>query len=323
MIHLELLRKNIRDGLWLWFWCALTLFNLGWLHVWVVSRMDTESFQLILDNFQFMERMLPVSFAELITYSGRISQFYNEPIVLICVLLWCISRGSDIVSGQLNRGTMEMILAQPVSRMQVFWSHALVTLAGTILLPLVAWCGSSAGIANATITERAPHSTITIPLVDLELRNPFVPKQTITVPLSERVRAVEFLPAASILACLGICFAGITMLLSSLDRFRRRTVGIATGIVLLQMILRIAGLAHESLSGLLNFTIFAAYNPSRFVIYINRDPDVLTSLLLRDHEGVSQGLGPLPSHLLMILVGVGCMLAAALIFRRRDLPAPL
>ncbi|MFP6753176.1 MAG: ABC transporter permease subunit, partial [Pirellulaceae bacterium] len=318
-----LLRKNIRDSWWLWFCCALTLFNLGWLHVWVVSRMNTESFQLILDNFQFMERMLPVSFAELITYSGRISQFYNEPVVLICVLLWCISRGSDIVSGQLNRGTMEMILAQPVSRMQVFWSHALVTLAGTILLPLVAWCGSSAGIANATITERAPHSTITIPLVDLELRNPFVPKQTITVPLSERVRAVEFLPAASILACLGICFAGITMLLSSLDRFRRRTVGIATGIVLLQMILRIAGLAHESLSGLLNFTIFAAYNPSRFVIYINRDPDVLTSLLLRDHEGVSQGLGPLPSHLLMILVGMGCMLAAALIFRRRDLPAPL
>ena len=148
MIHLELLRKNIRDGLWLWFWCALTLFNLGWLHVWVTSRMDTESFQLLLDNFQFMERMLPVSFAELVTYSGRISQLYNEPVVLICVLLWGISRGSDIVSGQLNRGTLEMILAQPVSRMQVFWSHALVTLAGAILLPLVAWCGTSAGIAG-------------------------------------------------------------------------------------------------------------------------------------------------------------------------------
>ena len=41
MIHLELLRKNIRDGAWLWFWCALTLFNLGWLHVWVTSRLDT------------------------------------------------------------------------------------------------------------------------------------------------------------------------------------------------------------------------------------------------------------------------------------------
>jgi len=135
MIHPELLRKNIRDSWWLWFWCALTLFNLGWLHVWVTSRMNTESFQLLLDNFQFMERMLPVSFAELVTYSGRISQLYSEPVVLICVLLWGISRGSDIVSGQLNRGTMEMILAQPVSRMQVFWSHALVTLAGAVLLP--------------------------------------------------------------------------------------------------------------------------------------------------------------------------------------------
>ena len=323
MIHLELLRKNIRDGLWLWFWCALTLFNLGWLHVWVTSRLDTESFQQLLDNFQFMERMLPVSFAELVTYSGRISQLYNEPVVLICVLLWGISRGSDIVSGQLNRGTMEMILAQPVSRMQVFWSHAVVTLAGAILLPLVAWCGTSAGIANSTITEKAPHTTVTIPLLDLEVRNPFVPEEKITVPLSDRVSSVEFLPAASILACLGICFAGLTMLLSSLDRFRRRTVGIATGIVLLQMILRIAGLAHDSLSWLLNFTIFAAYSPNRFVIYINRDPDVLTSLLLKDHEGVTQGLGPLPSHLLMILIGVGCMLAAAVIFRRRDLPAPL
>ena len=323
MIHLELLRKNIRDGAWLWFWCALTLFNLGWLHVWVTSRLDTESFQLILDNFQFIEPMLPVSFAELITYSGRISQFFNEPIVLICVLAWGISRGSDIVSGQLDRGTMEMILAQPVSRMQVFWSHALVTIAGTILLPLVAWCGISAGIANLTITERAPNSTVTIPLLDLELRNPFVPERTVTVPLSDRVTGREFLPAASILACLGICFAGFTMLISSLGRFRRRTVGIGTGIVLLQMIFRIAGMAHESLSWLLNFTVFAVYNPNRFVIYIKRDPAELTSLLLRDHEGVSQGLGPLPSHLLLILIGVGCMLAAAVIFRRRDLPAPL
>jgi len=323
MIHPELLRKNIRDSWWLWFWCALTLFNLGWLHVWVTSRMDTESFQLLLDNFQFMERMLPVSFAELVTYSGRISQLYNEPVVLICVLLWGISRGSDIVSGQLNRGTMEMILAQPVSRMQVFWSHALVTIAGTILLPLVAWCGISVGIANLTITERAPNSTITIPLLDLELRNPFIPERTVTVPLSDRVSGIDFLPAASILAGLGICFTGFTMLISSLGRFRRRTVGIATGIVLLQMIFRIAGMAHESLSWLLNFTVFAVYNPNRFVIYINRDPDVLTSLFLKDHEGVTQGLGPLPSHLLLILIGVGCMLAAAVIFRRRDLPAPL
>jgi len=323
MIRLELVRKNLQDGVWLWLWCAIPLGLLGWLHVWVTSHMNTESFQLLLDNFEEFEKFLPVTFEELITYSGRISQFYNEPIVLICVLLWAIARGSDIVSGQLNQGTMEMILAQPVSRMQVYWSHALVTIAGCVLLPLVAFCGSSIGIANSNVTELAPHSMITIPIVDLQVRNPFIPRQEVSIPLSDRVAWHEFIPAATILACLGIFFAGITMLISSLDRFRRRTVGIATGVAVMQMIIRLAGVSNESLSWMLNFTIFSIYNPSRFVIYANRDPGVLTSWVLRDAEGLYQGLGPLSVHLLMILVGVGCMVAGALIFRRRDLPAPL
>ena len=62
---------------------------------------------------------MPVSFAQIATSAGRIAVAYDDPIVLLLVTVWAISRGSDAVSGELNRGTMEMVLAQPVTRLGV------------------------------------------------------------------------------------------------------------------------------------------------------------------------------------------------------------
>ena len=323
MIQLELVRRNIREGWWLWFWCALTLGALGWLHVWVTARIDADGMRDLLENFRDFEKFLPISFDELITYSGRIGQFYNEPTVLVCMLAWVIARGSDVVSGQLDRGTLEMVLAQPVSRLQIFWSHAIVTIVGALLLPLVAWCGTSAGIARCVIEEPVPGTTIILPLLDMEVRNPFVERRLVEVPLSERVTPREFFPAVTIFASLGICFAGIAMLLSSLDRFRRRTIGLVTGLFMFQFILRLAALSHSSLNWLLNFTILSVYDPNKFVIYWTNDPSLLWQLGLYDAEGRYAGLGPLGAHLLMLSIGITSMLAAAYIFKRRDLPAPV
>jgi ABC-type transport system involved in multi-copper enzyme maturation permease subunit len=90
-----------------------------------------------------------------------------------------------------------------------------------------------------------------------------------------------------------------------------------------QFILRLAALSHSSLNWLLNFTILSVYDPNKFVIYWTNDPSLLWQLGLYDAEGRYAGLGPLGAHLLMLSIGITSMLAAAYIFKRRDLPAPV
>ena len=84
--------------------------------------------------------LLKLPFEQLATYSGRIALAYDLPIVILCVSVWAIARGSDCVSGELGRGTMEMLLAQPVSRLQVLLTQATVTTIGchrSVLLALI------------------------------------------------------------------------------------------------------------------------------------------------------------------------------------------
>ena len=47
----------------------------------------------------------------------------------------------NVVSGELSRGTMEMLLAQPVSRRQVYWQHMLMTTLFLVLMMLICWFG--------------------------------------------------------------------------------------------------------------------------------------------------------------------------------------
>ena len=52
---------------------------------------------------------------------------FVDPVVVLAATVWGITRGSDAVSGQLERGTMEMVLASPVRRTAVFVTQAAAT----------------------------------------------------------------------------------------------------------------------------------------------------------------------------------------------------
>ena len=112
---------------------------------------------------------------------------YDEPIVILCIVIWCISRGSDVVSGELGRGTLEMVLSQPVSRTRLLLSHALVSILGLALLCLLVWAGIGAGVRATTIKETIPPPTVTIPIVNIDLPLSVNEPQTQTLALGDRV----------------------------------------------------------------------------------------------------------------------------------------
>jgi ABC-2 type transport system permease protein len=321
------LKKCVADAQWLFVSCAAAMFAFCWLRVWVVSLLDTSRFKAILDLLPSeWQRFTPVDFEWLITYAGRISLGYDELIVVVCIWVWAIARGSDCVSGEVGRGTMEMLLAQPLSRLGLLLTQSSVTVCGVALLSLTAWLGTYVGIQTSSVKEEVRPTwdlPIPLPLVGSEIPIPLSAPDVRWVPLSEKVAPVLFWPATANLFALGMMTAGFTTLMSSWDRYRWRTIGIVMGVYVVQLLIKIAGLASEDLSWLLYLSAFTAYEPEAFVRIADTAADSTWSLFLYDANGLWADYGPLWYHLVMVLIGAACYLLAAIVFCRRDLPAPL
>ncbi|MCO6456980.1 MAG: ABC transporter permease [Pirellulaceae bacterium] len=319
----SLLKKCLSESRLLLLACSLGLYLFCWLRCWVVGQFEMARFQAVLEQFRDFERFSPVPFEQLFTFAGRVALTYDEPVVILCVSVWAISRGSDVVSGELGRGTMEMLLAQPVSRLQVLASQVSVTIAGVGLLCVFAWLGTATGIQTTTVKELGPPPTWQVPGLGLKVPNPLAERGTVEVRLRDKVDVRVFVPAAFNLFCLGYFLAGLSTLMSSWDRYRWRTIGLVVGFYVLQLTMKIAGIASDSMAWLLRLTIFTAYEPEAFVSTAVNRPDEVWSVWIVDSQSRFQDLGPLGYDLILLVLGTLALVAAAVIFCRRDLPAPL
>jgi ABC-2 type transport system permease protein len=322
LINRSLLKKSIAEACWLLIACTAAVYSFCWTRVWLVSQFTMGQFQTVLEQFREYERFSPVPFEQLFTYTGRVALTFDEPVVVVSVSLWAIARGSDCVSGEIGRGTMEMLLAQPVSRLQVLWSHAAVTLGGVAVLAVASWLGVYTGIMTNTVEEPVVRSW-TIPWLQLEIPNLLAEEEVQRIPLRDKIDPAHLAPAASNLFAFGVFLAGVTTLLSSLDRYRWRTIGLIAGFYIFQMIVKIVGLAADHLAWLRCCTFFTAYEPARAVSIAVRTPESAWNLVLRDGAGGWIGWGPMGFNLLLIGLGTIAYLGATLVFQKRDLPAPL
>lgn len=257
-------------------WLVLLLFCFAWLFVWLSSKIELPAFYDFLLNAlpPEWERLSSVSFREMATVAGRIALAFVDPVVIFAVAAWSIARGSDIVAGEVGRGTMEMILAQPVRRIEVFVSQTVVTTLGSGLLAAAVWLGTFMGIATVTLPAAVPASL--------------------------------FVPAAINLFGKAFFVTGVATLLSCWDSHRWRVIGVASGFFVISIIIKLAGRMAAGWSWLLYGSFLTVYEPQAFVAR----PDEAMVLLVQ-YNGVLIGLG------LILYV------AGAVIFCRRDLPAPL
>jgi ABC-2 type transport system permease protein len=319
----SLLKKSMLEGRLLFLACAVGLYAFCWVRCWVVGQFEMARFQSVLEQFREFERFSPVPFEQLFTYTGRVALTYDEPIVILCIAVWAISRGSDVVSGELSRGTMEMLLAQPVSRLQVLVSQAALTVAGVALLCLCCWLGTTTGIATTDVTELGPRPTWRLPGIGLKVENPFAERETVVVAMRDRVDPRDFFPAVVNLFSLGVFLAGLSTLMSSWDRYRWRTIGLVVGFFVLQLSMKIAGMATDSMAWMLRFTFLTAYEPEAFVSIAVNTPQQAWNLLILDAQAGFEDLGPLGYDLILLVLGFLAYLGSGVVFCRRDLPAPL
>jgi ABC-2 type transport system permease protein len=246
-----------------------------WIYLWLSAEIPMSDFQLLLRLIpEDWQRLSGVPLADVATPAGRVALAFVDPVVVLAATVWGITRGSDAVSGQLERGTMEMVLSAPVSRVAVFASQALATTAGAALLSAVLLAAVWSAVALG--------------------------------PWAGSVEPMRFVPAVANVFGLMVCMAGLAAAVSAADSHRWRTVGILCGFYVFSILAKLVGRLSTGFGWVGYLSVLNAYEPQRLV---SGTPESWS--LLARYDGVLLGVG-----LVAYLVG-------AVIFARRDLPAPL
>jgi ABC-2 type transport system permease protein len=229
-----------------------------WIYLWLSAQIPMNAFHDVLLRAipEDWQKLSGVPFSEVATYAGRVALAFVDPVVVLAATVWGITRGSDAVSGQVERGTMEMLLAQPVTRRAIFTTQAVATTMGAALLCSVllasVWSAVSFG------------------------------------PWAGKVEPARFVPAVLNVFGLMVCMAGITAAVSAADSYRWRTIGILCGFYVFSILAKLVGRMSGMFAWVGYLSVFNAYEPQRLV---GGTADAWRLLML--YDGVLLGVGVL------------------------------
>ena len=323
-----LVRKLLRDSRWPLLVVCLLLFVFSLIWVGIAKKVTTE----IAPFFEVMALVggLPKELIEEVVFKGpgKISQAVlggsdirferpNDflavellhPVIIILASLWAVGRSASAVAGELDRGTMELLMSQPVPRNRLILAHL---------------------IADAVVIPAIVISLILGTQLGVVLNVPFTLDTTAFQKMPARAQAIigtlklpEALPvdasgqwAAGVnLIALMFALSGVTMLISACGRNRWRAIGWSSLTTMLMFMGNVVGQLWESASVVRPFTVFYYYQPQK--IWLNGNWWVN---LNEAWPGANMAV---PMVAVLFAVG-GIGYAVALwVFVRRDLPAPL
>jgi ABC-2 type transport system permease protein len=321
MVFSTLLRKYLYESMGLGIALAIVLFVFPWVRIWTVSQFELSGFAPLIEQFRAFEKFSPVPLEQFLTYQGMIGLTFDEPVLLLCMLAWSIARGSDVVSGELGRGTMEMLLAQPVRRWQLLAAHAVVAVSGLAVLSALVYAGMALGIWTNTTPQRPAQSWV-IPWIQWNVPLGTASQELIWTPLSDLVDPSLYLAPTINLFALGFAVLGLSVMISSFDQYRWRAIGVVLGIYVLQLLLFVLAKSTPQMSFLKPFTFLAAYQPDWMVQTLTGRPELANNILMPESMSWDTILGPLGYTMLLLTVGVVSYLIACWKLETRDLPAP-
>ncbi|HEX5270081.1 MAG TPA: ABC transporter permease subunit, partial [Gemmataceae bacterium] len=219
---------------------------------------------------------------------------YVHPVMQFVFCIWAVGRAAGAIAGEIDRGTMELLLAQPLARRRVILAHFYVDLLVIPALCLCLWAGNWLGYwLVGPIHVEVPD------LPDLPIKLP--------PPDSSRLHTdpMAFGPALIAVASLIFAVSGVTMWLSARGRFRWRVLGAAVFLFLVQFLVNLIGqMWPEAFAWARPLTVFYYYQPQQIILGQGWEP-------------AARGAA--------VLFGVGVVGYALALwtFTRRDVPAPL
>lgn len=321
-----LIKKLMRDSRWPLLAVCLLLFFFSLLWVKIAQRVSTEIAPFF-NGLAAIQRIDKKLFEEVVFKGpGRVSQavmggaevqFDNpnhflavellHPVVIIIASLWTVGRAGAAIAGEIDRGTMELLLSQPVPRNRLIFAHLLVDCLVIPLIALSIWAGTQCG---------------------LELVGPFKVDYSVLDKIKTPIafpRGPEVLEVSAArqvwglfnLMALMFALSGLTMLVSAMGRSRWRAIGLATLAGLLMFVVNVVGQLWDQAAFLRPFSVYFYYQPQK--IWLKQ----LWIVDLGDAWNAGQPLMSLPVLAVLGLIGLVGYLIALRIFTQRDLPAPL
>ncbi|OWK42316.1 ABC transporter permease subunit [Fimbriiglobus ruber] len=325
---LVLVRKLLRDVRWGLFAVCLLLFVFSAFWVKIAQRVTTEIAPFF-NGVAAVSKINPKLFDEVIFKGpGKVSQavlggaeirfdrpddFLSvellHPVVVIVTALWAVSRSSGAVAGEIDRGTMELLLSQPIPRNRLILAHLIVDAVTIPALVLSIVAGTQLGLALI-----GPFEVDYSVLQKLDL--PPMVRLPAGPPVLE-VHAARQWYAVVNLAALVFALSGTTMLVSALGRNRWRAVAAAGLIVIGMFVANVIGQLWDSAAFVRPVTVFYYYQPQKIWLKENWTVDL--------GEAWAGGSPMVEIPVMPVLIGVGAIgyLLALRVFDRRDLPAPL
>ncbi|MCX7425380.1 MAG: ABC transporter permease subunit [Planctomycetia bacterium] len=214
---------------------SVLLVFFGWLFVWLMGLFQLGIWSKVLSMLpSFSQRMLGVPIADLATPVGQLSFLYDHVITMLISLSWAIGRGSDPVSGEISRGTMDLTLTLPVRRVTVLAIPAIVATLGAVVLAAAVLGGNWIGLVVARPEENIP--------------------------------LAPFVPGAINLAAMTFALTGITSVISSFNRDRWRTISIAVVFFVVSLMVKMIARIWEPGEWLRYASFLTPFDPQRLVL---------------------------------------------------------
>jgi ABC-2 type transport system permease protein len=220
---------------------------------------------------------------------------YVHSLVITILAIWAIGRAAGAIVGEIDRGTMELLLSLPLARFRLILAHFCMDLLTIPLICLGLWAGNWIGIALVEPADLGPG------------------KNPVKIPVEARM----FLPALWNVGALMFAISGYTMWLSSRGRFRGRVLGITVLITLLQFLVNVIGQLWDKLEPFRPLTVFYYYQPQQIILK-QRWTTPLLAFWSDNHAYAHVNV-----VVVLICVGLAGYGLALWTFCRRDLPAPL
>jgi ABC-2 type transport system permease protein len=233
-----------------------------------------------------------------------------HPIVLMLCVIWAVGRAAGAVAGEIDRGTMELLMSQPIPRNRLILAHLLVDLMVLPVICLSFFLGTQFGLA--VVGDFVPDYTA--------LKNLKTPDgRPIPFPIPEdpqplQVSGMGELPGLSNTCALMFAVSGLTLALSAFGRSRWKVTGYAVLVLVVMFVANTIGQLWEPAGWVRPLTLFFYYQPQKVMLEGN---------WLVDVGNAWPGAGLVPGIGVLLAVGTAGYLVALRVFTRRDLPAPL
>jgi ABC-2 type transport system permease protein len=141
-----------------WFGIALVVF---WMQIAVSAIVhDNANVRTFLAFLNVLPSIVKTAIGGEMLQSGSMPALltigYQHPFVMFLLMLFAVGVPAGLLTGEVQRGTMELILSRPVTKTQIYLCACILTLAGMFALVIVMYLGTVVAVNVYEFSEPIP-----------------------------------------------------------------------------------------------------------------------------------------------------------------------